>query len=196
MLMSGFPITNPKSVKSRPVRQVLGAAQFHIGWYDALSLHRLLFPGLVFTIHLAIVQFTASMAFRFGTESMVYSLEQGRYRLLPVADGYWQSIVTPLSRWNSLWYIWSSQRGYEYSNSKPLERFAGADDVFWPLLPWAMRTGHTVSRLPHGAFGYLFANVCLVAALIVLYRLIEIDFGLAIARRSLWCLALFPTAFF
>ena len=194
--MSELPLTTAKPQPGGHAESAVRSAQFQNGWYEALSHHRLLFPGLVFAIHFAIVQFAASMAFRFGVESTAYSRERRQYRLLPIADGYWETIVTPLSRWDGPWYIWSSQRGHEYSNINPIKRFAGAEDVYWPLLPWVMGIGHAVTSLPHAAFGYLFANVCLVAALIALYRLIEIDFGLAIARRALWCIALFPTAFF
>ena len=44
--------------------------------------------------------------------------------------------------------------------------------------------------------GYLFTHMCFAGALIALYKLVQIDFSQAIARRSLWAIALFPTAFF
>jgi hypothetical protein len=194
--MSDVPYIDAKPRLGGDINPAVRSAHFQTNWYEALSLHRVLFPGLVFAIHLAIVQLAASMAFRFGAESTVYSRERRQFQLMSIVDGFWETIVIPLSRWNGLWYIWSSQRDFRHGNVNPLGRFAGADDAYWPLLPWVMGYGHTVSRLPQGVVGYLFANLCLLAALIVLYRLIEIDFGLAIARRSIWCIALFPTAFF
>ena len=194
--MSGFLLTTATSKPGGHAESAVRSTQLRNGWYEALSLHRLLFPGIVFAIHLVIIQIVASMAFRFGVESTLYPRERRQYGLLPIADGNWETIITPLSRWNGLWYIWSSQRGFAFSNVNPIGRFAGADDVYWPLLPWIMGYGQALSRLPEAVVGYLFTNLCLVAALIVLYRLIEIDFGIAIARRALWCIALFPTAFF
>ena len=194
--MSGSLLTAVKPNAGGHAEPAIRSARLQNGWYEARSLHRLLFPGIVFAIHLAMIQIAASLAFRFGVESTLYPRERRQYGLLPIADGAWETIITPLSRWNGLWYIWSSQRGFAYSNVNPIERFAGADDVYWPLLPWIMGYGHALSGLPEAAVGYLFTNFCLVAAFVVLYRLIEIDIGIAIARRAIWCIALFPTAFF
>ena len=44
--------------------------------------------------------------------------------------------------------------------------------------------------------GVVLSNVAFLLALIVLYRLVRIDYGDAVAARTTWLVALFPTAFF
>ena len=42
----------------------------------------------------------------------------------------------------------------------------------------------------------LISNLCFLAALVVLYRLVELDFSAPVARRTVLYLALFPTAYY
>jgi hypothetical protein len=59
-----------------------------------------------------------------------------------------------------------------------------------------MRAVSRVTGLPEDVSGYLIANICFVAALVLLYQLVRIDFDTPIARRTIWAIAIFPTSLF
>jgi hypothetical protein len=155
--------------------------------YDALAGHRFLFPMFVFLVHYLIVQVTATLAYVYGTarpSSGPYESSLGAPRDM---TGVWERIVGPLRLWDGLWYKQIAEKGYEYGS---------ANAAFWPVLPWVMRYGSDLTGLQPEVIGYLFTNACFLGALIVLYQLVRIDFSQEIARRTLWAIALFPTAFF
>ena len=59
-----------------------------------------------------------------------------------------------------------------------------------------MDLGNQLTGWPVEVVGYLLSNLAFAVALILLYRLVCIDFDREVARRTLWALALFPTALF
>ena len=59
-----------------------------------------------------------------------------------------------------------------------------------------MRYLHDWFGISYEVAGYLIANICFAVALVLLYRLLSLDFDRRIAAASIWALALFPTAFF
>jgi hypothetical protein len=60
-----------------------------------------------------------------------------------------------------------------------------------------MRGGNIVTGWTVDSVGYLVANLAFLGALLVMYRLISLDYGdVETARRAIWALALFPTALF
>jgi hypothetical protein len=67
--------------------------------------------------------------------------------------------------------------------------------AFFPLFPLAIWSLHGIIHDPLVA-GLIIANVAGFGMLVVLYRLIEEDFGGELAARSVLYYALFPTAFF
>ncbi|MEJ7901892.1 MAG: mannosyltransferase family protein, partial [Thermomicrobiales bacterium] len=71
-----------------------------------------------------------------------------------------------------------------------------ATAAFWPLYPWLMDIGSRATGWAPETIGYLISNVAFYFALHYLYRLVTLDFDSSVAQRSLWALALFPTAFF
>ena len=89
--------------------------------------------------------------------------------------------------WDGLWYRLIAVEGYEGHTAKA---------AFWPLFPWAMRYLHDWFGIWYEVAGYLIANICFAVALVLLYRLLSLDFDRRIAAASIWALALFPTAFF
>jgi len=121
----------------------------------------------------------------FGPDSRAYS------NILPPLeslDGIAQWIIEPFRQWDGTWYMLVTTRGYDPD--------LPATAAFWPLYPWLMDLG---SRLTGGApetIGYLVSNLAFFVALHYLYRLVALDFNGPVARRSLWALALFPTALF
>ncbi len=145
------------------------------------------FPVRVWVIHWLLVQIPATYALRFG----VPNAPSPPYGDLPApltGLAYW--IVEPLRNWDGLWYRLIALEGYAGGTQS-------AKAAFWPLLPGVMRGGSIVTGWTVDSIGYLVANLAFLGALLVLYRLILLDYGDdTLARRALWALALFPTALF
>ncbi|HEV2107854.1 MAG TPA: mannosyltransferase family protein [Thermomicrobiales bacterium] len=152
---------------------------------ETLALEGVTFPLIVGAIHFVIVQITASLAFLNGTpraDSSPQWFEPDRM------DGWAHQLVEPLRHWDGLWYKLIAEEGYgARPNSYP---------AFWPLFPWLMNAGRQISGVATETAGWFISNITFFLALIVVYRLVALDFDRAIARRTLWVLALFPTAFF
>jgi hypothetical protein len=166
------------------------------GWYDALSARTVVFPTLVFTVHFAIVQLVAMLAFRFGNTSETYESVRARQGFISTLEGAWTSIVGPFIQWDSYWLSYSARSGFRYGALDQMDRFGSTPDTFWPLLPWMIRSLSAPTGLSPEITGFFLINCCFAGALIVLYHLILEEFSIGIARRALWCLVLFPTSFF
>lgn len=68
--------------------------------------------------------------------------------------------------------------------------------AFFPLFPLLEQLGSLATLGSTHVAGLLIANLADLALLAVLYRLLTEDFSAALARRTLLCLVLFPSAFF
>lgn len=146
--------------------------------------HPLAFPLLVWLVHSVVVIGAAYLAYRYGTMN---SGSPPYGRDAPPLSGWQGQIVEPLRLWDGLWYRLIALEGYGYDD---------AVAAFWPALPVSMRWFSRLTGLPEETSGFLIANVAFAVALMILYRLLTLDVGQVIARRSLWILALFPTALF
>ncbi|MEZ4626032.1 MAG: hypothetical protein R2843_14870 [Thermomicrobiales bacterium] len=166
-------------------------------WYERLDNRQVVFPLVVFAVHALIVQIAATLAYLYGTSRP----SSGPYqddRLLGTPEpmtGFWEYLVGPLRLWDGLWYKLIAETHYTDIRTSGYV-FGSAKAAFWPLLPWVMRNGERVLFVEPEVVGYLFAHLCFAGALIALYKLVQIDFSQAIARRTLWAMALFPTALF
>jgi hypothetical protein len=143
-----------------------------------------LFPLLVWAVHFVVVNVSAYVAYRYGEPN---SPSPPFQTLPPELDGWAAHVVEPLRLWDGLWYRLIAIEGYDYHD---------ANAAFWPALPLSMRWIERITGLAPEVAGYLVANASFAVALLVLYRLLAMDFDPQIARRSLWALALFPTALF
>jgi hypothetical protein len=145
------------------------------------------FPVRVWVIHWLLVQIPATYALRFGTPNAP-SPPYGE--LPPPLTGlaYW--VVQPLRTWDGLWYRLLALDGYAGSTQS-------AKAAFWPIYPGIMRGGSDITGWTVDSVGYLVSNFAFLGALLVIYRLVILDYGdPALARRTLWAIALFPTALF
>lgn len=93
------------------------------------------------------------------------------------------------SRWDTGFYVSIAEEGYKYEDV-PLPSVA-----FFPLLPLMMRVvtplvGDTVLA------GVLISHITLLLATLLFYRLVEEQWGQAVADRAVWYLLIFPSAFF
>lgn len=150
------------------------------------------FPLGVGVVHLAVVQLVASLAYRFGTPTA----DSAPYSWVPPELGGWAGIVVePLRLWDGLWYTLIAEQGYDGAPGG----FEGAPlayPAFFPLFPWLMRLGSDLFGVATETAGWVIANAGFLAALVVLYRLVALDFDRTVARRTVVALAVFPTSFF
>jgi hypothetical protein len=98
--------------------------------------------------------------------------------------GLADSLLSPLARWDSTWYLGIAHSGYE-----------GASTAFFPLYPVLVR-GFAVVGEPGALLvsAYAVSLVSLFGALYLMHRLVDLEFGARVARRSVLLLALFPGA--
>jgi hypothetical protein len=93
------------------------------------------------------------------------------------------------SRWDTGFYLSIAETGYRYEG----ERLPSV--AFFPLLPILMRgVGAVVGDL--AVAGLIVANVSLLGAAVVFYRLVDQAWGGAVAERAVWYWLVFPTSFF
>jgi hypothetical protein len=98
--------------------------------------------------------------------------------------GSLDSLTSPLARWDSTWYLGIADAGY-----------SGPSTAFFPLYPLLVRCLAVVDT--PGALlvsAYAISLVSLLGALYLMHRLVELELGADVARRSVLLLALFPGA--
>lgn len=95
------------------------------------------------------------------------------------------------SRWDSVWHLDIAEHGYEYKGEDALSNI-----VFFPVYPFLIRI---LSYVFLGSFviaGWVVSSVFLLFALIVFNKLISEFFPSVNSLWSIFCLLVFPTAFF
>jgi Gpi18-like mannosyltransferase len=93
------------------------------------------------------------------------------------------------SRWDTGFYLSIAEEGYKYQGVE-LPSVA-----FFPLLPLLIRLVSSIIGDPLVS-GILISNTALFFAMILLYLLVDQEFGEDIARRAVWYMLIFPTSFF
>jgi Mannosyltransferase (PIG-V) len=105
--------------------------------------------------------------------------------------GFGDVVLSPLARWDAVWYLRIADSGY------------GEDDdaraAFFPLYPMLSRG---IGQLGGGSeaavliASYLVALAAFLGALYLLYRLVSLELGTRLARPTLLLLAVFPASLF
>lgn len=170
------------------------------GW-DAVKQH-VPFAFAVWLVHLVVTQLAAYISYQFGEERSVRWAKgtnefvpdtgpDSRPAVMPPLeslDGWQYWIVEPFRSWDGLWYKLIAEQGY-------LENFS-ASSAFFPLYPWLMSWGNTLTGLPVETVGWIISRAAFLGALIMVSALIAQDFNIHIARWTVVALAVFPTSFF
>jgi hypothetical protein len=87
-------------------------------------------------------------------------------------------------RWDAVHYLDVATQGY-----------AGTDMAFFPLFPLLIRIlGHLVGN--HLVAGILISNASFFFGLLFLYKLLEHEYDRSVARRAIFYVSIFPSAFF
>ncbi len=93
------------------------------------------------------------------------------------------------SRWDTGFYLSIADEGYQY------EGVSLPSVAFFPLLPLLIRF---ITPLVGDSLlaGLIITNLALLGATMLLYRLVEDEWGASVANRTVWYLLIFPTAIF
>jgi hypothetical protein len=101
--------------------------------------------------------------------------------------GYFaNAIVAPLARWDSYWYLTVARFGYAHVRQRM---------AFYPLYPALIHVLGWITGSDLVA-GVLISLVALAIAMVLLHRLVSLDFGEEIATTTILLLAFCPVSFF
>ncbi len=96
-------------------------------------------------------------------------------------------LVAPAARWDSTWYLGIAHVGYRHLTQT----------VFFPLYPGLIALGSFPLPSAYAVLvGILVSSACALAALFLLHRLVELEFGPEAARNAVWIVAWLPVALF
>jgi hypothetical protein len=95
-------------------------------------------------------------------------------------------LVSPLARWDSVWYLAIASNGYDH---------AARRTAFYPVYPLLLRIFGTVFRSDLIA-GVVVSLACFAIGLVVLHRLVTLELGEENANVCVTLLAFSPMAFF
>ena len=114
----------------------------------------------------------------------------GGWPLDQLLDG----LLSPLARWDAVWYLQIAQDGYAGGEPLPSEHRA----AFFPLYPLAVRAvaGFTDSAGASLIAAYVVSLAAFFGALYLFYRLVDLELGPEIARVAVLLLALAPSTLF
>src|SRR5215217_1672527 len=99
-------------------------------------------------------------------------------------------LLAPLARWDAVWYLRVAETGYGESEARA---------AFFPLYPLLVRTLATPFGASPAALlvaAHAVALAAFLAGLNLLYRLVVLELGRALARPALLLLAVFPAALY
>jgi Gpi18-like mannosyltransferase len=99
----------------------------------------------------------------------------------------WHNAFDGTDRWDAKWFERIAREGYGWNE---------ASAAFFPGYPLIINFVVEVSPFDETRSALLISNAAFLAALIVLFALTAREFSLAVARRTVLLLALFPTSFF
>lgn len=138
------------------------------------------FPVLAFTITRAGIFFVAYISVPLINDSNVPP-----YHIRP------ENILVDVfgSRWDTGFYLSIAEEGYKFEDAE-LPSVA-----FFPLLPLFIRLVSVITGDPLIA-GILITNTALLSAMILLYLLVEGEWGEDTAKRAVWYMLIFPTSLF
>lgn len=101
--------------------------------------------------------------------------------------GYFGNLLAaPFARWDSVWYLAIAHGGYDHE---------AARTAFFPLYPLVLRGVGVVIGSDLVA-GVLVSLAAFAVALVLLYRLVEIDLGGEVARVTVLLVAFCPMSYF
>lgn len=98
--------------------------------------------------------------------------------------------------WLELWNRWDALNYQKLA----IQGYSAVGDmrptiVFYPLFPWTIRLLSVVVN-DYLVSAFIVSTLASIAAGILLYRLVQLDFSRATAKLAVWFLFIFPTSYF
>jgi hypothetical protein len=115
-------------------------------------------------------------------------IERGPYVVVSGQIEHGGTLLDNLTQWDGVWYRMIAQYGY----SPPADPLAPA---FFPVYPMLIRAVAFIVR-DYQVASLLVSNGCLIAAALLLMRLLRLDYGELVSRRALAFLMFSPGSFF
>lgn len=103
----------------------------------------------------------------------------------------WHNLLGAWNRWDAEWFLGIARQGYDFENGS-----GQGPAAFFPLYPLVVRGVAAVTGGAYLGAGLLVSNLFAYLALVAMYALSRLEFGIPVARRATLYLAVFPTAFF
>src|SRR4051794_38376386 len=98
--------------------------------------------------------------------------------------------------WRELFYNWNRWDAWHYQRIAEVGYSAsGVTKAFYPFYPWVIRVAAVVIRHQYAA-ALVVSTIALIVAVILLRRLVQMDYRASVALRSVWFFLIFPTAYF
>jgi Dolichyl-phosphate-mannose-protein mannosyltransferase len=133
---------------------------------------------------------TRLVAMMFAIKALVFLYAgQSHQALADRRINGWHGWFEIWNRWDSLHYQKLATNGYSaVGEMRP-------SMVFYPLFPWLIRL---VAIVLHDYLlsAFLISTMASIAAGIILYRLVQLDFNRSTAGLAVWFLFIFPTSYF
>ena len=109
------------------------------------------------------------------------------HRLTDTFTGIPHYLFDIWAKWDAVWFLRIAEHGYSAVDGST---------AFFPLYPLLIAIIRPLF-LGNGVLAGMFISLaCCLGAFYLFYLLVEVDFGKELARRSVFYLAIFPTAFF
>lgn len=105
----------------------------------------------------------------------------------PELTGFVDRVAGVWTRWDGQWYLKIATGGYAIDDGSA---------AFFPLYPWLLRIFGWLSAERYIWMGMVLSSIFFLAALVLLHRLVRLDFHPEDAGRTTFYLAAFPMAFF
>jgi hypothetical protein len=121
------------------------------------------------------------------TAALTVALSPGRDSMRPDLGGPARYLVAPLALWDGGWYRRIVLDGYGDTQETA---------AFWPAYPALVRALSSATGLSPESSGVLISNLAFLGGLIALQRLVTRSYGVSVAMRAVWLVALNPVAFF
>lgn len=115
-------------------------------------------------------------------------VERGPHVFVSRQTEHGGTLLDILTQWDGVWYRWIAERGY----APPMYVEAAA---WFPLYPILVRAVEFVVR-DYQVASVLVSNGCLIAAALLLMRLLRLDYDELVSRRVITFLMFNPVSFF
>ncbi len=105
----------------------------------------------------------------------------------PPLNAFVDRVAGVWTRWDGQWYLKIATEGYRTDDGSA---------AFFPLYPWVLKVVGWLAGERYIWAGTLISSLFFLAALILLHRLVRLDFHPEDAGRTVFYIAAFPMAFF